>query len=96
MSAAAPQTKTYYIIFGGLLLLTIVTVGAAYIDLGFLSQPVALAIAFTKATLVMIYFMHLNHSSTLVRIFAGSGVAWLIILLMYTIADYVTRQGIAP
>ena len=96
MSAAAPETRTYYKIFGALLLLTILTVGAAYVDLGFLSQPVALAIAIVKATLVMVYFMHLNHSSTLVRIFAGSGVAWLLIMLTYTVADYLTRAGITP
>lgn len=96
MSVHPSVKKRYYATFGALLVLTAVTVGVAYVDLGVLSQPVALAIAVCKASLVMIFFMHLDHSSTLVRIFAGSGLAWLLIMLIYTVADYLTRPGIIP
>ena len=96
MSVHTGIKKTYYATFAALLVLTAVTVAVAYVDLGVLSQPVALAIAFAKATLVVVFFMHLNHSSTLVRIFAGSGLAWLLIMLIYTVADYLTRPGLVP
>ena len=40
------------------MVLTVVTVGAALIDLGSLNIVVAIAIAIVKATLVILFFMH--------------------------------------
>ena len=52
--------KLYRKIGGALLVLTVVTVAASYIDLGVaLGVVVALAIAATKGSLVGSYFMHL-------------------------------------
>jgi cytochrome c oxidase subunit IV len=89
--AAAEQRKTYFLVFGALLLLTLVTAGVAFINLGPLNTPVALAIAITKAALVMIYFMHLSHSTFLARVFAGAGVIWLLHFMIFTLSDYLTR-----
>ena len=88
---AATQRKTYFLVFGALLVLTLVTTGVAFIDLGPLNSPVALAIAITKAALVMIYFMHLRHSTFLARVFAGAGVLWLLHFIIFTLSDYLTR-----
>jgi caa(3)-type oxidase subunit IV len=52
---------------------------------------VALAIALTKAALVMIYFMHLRHSTFLARVFAGAGLIWLLHFIIFTLSDYLTR-----
>jgi cytochrome c oxidase subunit 4 len=89
--AAAAQRKTYFLVFGALLLLTLVTTGVAFINLGPLNTPVALAIAMTKAALVMIYFMHLRHSTFLARVFAGAGLIWLLHFITFTLSDYLTR-----
>lgn len=83
--------RTYYSVFGALLVLTLLTTGIAYADLGPFNVAVALTIAVVKALLVVLFFMHLKHSSHLVQIFAGAGVFWLLILLTFTLSDYLSR-----
>jgi cytochrome c oxidase subunit 4 len=90
-TSATAQRNTYFLVFGGLLVLTLVTTGVAFINLGPLSTPIALAIAMTKAALVMIYFMHLRHSTFLARVFAGAGFIWLLHFIIFTLSDYLTR-----
>ena len=83
--------KTYFEVFGALILLTFVTTGAAYFDLGVLNTPVALTIAIAKAFLVMMFFMHLRQGDFLTKVFAGAGVLWLLHLLIFMLSDYLTR-----
>jgi cytochrome c oxidase subunit 4 len=87
----AAQRKTYLLVFGALLALTLITTAIAFVDLGLLNTPLALGIALLKASLVMIYFMHLRHSSFLARVFAGAGVLWLLHFIIFTLSDYLTR-----
>ena len=82
----------YYWVYGVLLALTLLTVGVAYLDLGPLNLVVALGIAICKAVLVMLFFMHLRYSSGLTWVVAGAGVIWLAHLLIFTLADYFTRD----
>ena len=89
--AAAAQKKIYFLVFGALLVLTLITTGVAFINLGPLNTPVALTIAMTKAALVAIYFMHLRHSTFLARVFAGAGLIWLLHFITFTLSDYLTR-----
>lgn len=81
----------YLGIFGALMVLTVITVAVAWVDLGTLNIVVALAVAVVKATLVVLYFMHLKYSSKLTWIVVGAGVFWLAILLGLLMADYATR-----
>jgi cytochrome c oxidase subunit IV len=81
----------YLAIFGGLMVLTIITVAVAWIDLGFLNIAVALGVAVVKATFVVLYFMHLKYSSRLTWVVAAAGFFWLLILFGLTMADYGTR-----
>ena len=90
-TVSSAQTKTYFLVFGALLGLTLVTTGVAFVDLGPLNTPLALSIAILKASLVMIYFMHLRHSTFLARVFAGAGVLWLVHFMIFTLSDYLTR-----
>jgi cytochrome c oxidase subunit IV len=90
-SHATSQRNTYFLVFGALLVLTLVTAGVAFINLGPLNTPVAVAIAMIKAALVMTYFMHLRHSTFLARVFAGAGVLWLLHFIIFTLSDYLTR-----
>jgi cytochrome c oxidase subunit 4 len=53
---------------------------------------VALTIAVIKATLVVLYFMHLRYSSKLTQVVVAAGVCWLIILFALTLSDYLTRH----
>jgi cytochrome c oxidase subunit 4 len=83
--------RTYFLVFAALIILTLITTGAAYLDLGIFNTPIALAIAITKALLVMLFFMHLRYSDYLTWVFAGAGVLWLFHLLIFTLSDYLTR-----
>jgi cytochrome c oxidase subunit 4 len=82
---------TYFLVFGALMLLLVITLGAAAVNLGPWNIWIALAIAFAKAILILVFFMHLKWSSPLVRLFAGSGLFWLLIMAVMTMQDYVTR-----
>jgi cytochrome c oxidase subunit 4 len=84
-------TKIYYAIFATLLALTGVTVAVAYLDLGRLNAIVALAIAFFKALIVVLYFMHVKYSTRLVKLTIIAGLYWMGILLALTLSDYLTR-----
>jgi cytochrome c oxidase subunit 4 len=75
-----------------LLVLTGLTIAVAHVNLGFLSTPVALLIAATKATLIGLVFMHLRGSHPLVRVCAIVGLVWLSILLLGTMDDFLTRD----
>jgi len=81
----------YIGIFAALMMLTALTVGAAMQDLGPFNTVVALAIACTKAVLVVLFFMHVRHSSRVVWAVVAGGFFWLILLLLMTLSDYITR-----
>ena len=84
--------KLYGAVFAALLALTLMTVWAALHDFGALNTPIALAIASIKATLVILYFMHVRWSNGVIWIFATVGFLFLAILLGFTLSDYVTRD----
>jgi cytochrome c oxidase subunit 4 len=96
MSEHIAPTRIYYTIFGALLGLTAITVVVAYIDLGALNNVVALGVAVAKATLVVLYFMHVRYSSRLTWIVLGSGVFWLGAMIAFTLADPLTRGWLVP
>jgi cytochrome c oxidase subunit 4 len=91
MSEHIVSKKLYFVIFGALMVLTFLTVWVATIDLGALNTPVALAIAVTKAVLVVLYFMHVRYSSRLTWVVVAGGFLWLIIMVGLTMSDYLTR-----
>jgi cytochrome c oxidase subunit 4 len=87
--------RVYYAIFATLIVLTAVTVYVAFIDLGPFNSIAALAIAVTKATLVMLYFMHVRYSTRLTWVVVIGGFFWLGIMLTLTLSDYLTRGWMA-
>jgi cytochrome c oxidase subunit 4 len=91
MSGHVSPKSTYYGIFASLMVLTAVTVGVAFVHLGRLNFPVAIAIAITKATLVILFFMHVKYSSRLTKMVVGMAIFFLAILLLLTLTDYLSR-----
>jgi cytochrome c oxidase subunit 4 len=83
--------KVYFAIFAALMALTAFTVWVAFIDLGSLNVVVALGVAVTKATLVILFFMHVKYSSRLTWLVVGSGFVFLAILIAFTMSDVVSR-----
>lgn len=80
----------------GLLLLLAATAGLAYVPLGAFNLVLALAISTAKTLLVMLIFMRLRSASAVVRLVAIAGFAWLSLLFLITLADYLTRVTLAP
>ena len=91
MSGHVSPKSTYYAVFGALMVLTAITVGVAFIHLGTLNFPVALGIAIFKATLVILFFMHVKYSSRLTKMIVGMAFFFLAILLLLTLTDYGSR-----
>jgi cytochrome c oxidase subunit 4 len=86
--------RTYYMIFAALFVLLILTVLASLIDIGPFNIALAMAIAITKATLIILYFMHVRFSSRLTWVFASAAFLWLVFLLGLTMTDYISRPWI--
>jgi cytochrome c oxidase subunit 4 len=83
--------KLYLVIITALLVLTIVTVEVAKRDFGAMNNVIALGIALVKMMLVVTIFMHLKYSPKILWLYAGAALVWLVIMLTFTIGDYVTR-----
>ena len=97
MSAHIVQPRTYIVIFLALMVGTALTVMAAFYDFpGPMNVVVALTIACIKATLVVLYFMHVRYSGRLVSLVIVAALLWLAILFAITFSDYWTRQWLAP
>lgn len=93
MSEHIVSRKVYFGIFGALIVLTFITVLVARYDFGRLNAIVAMTIAVIKATLVVLYFMHVRYSSRLTQVIVVSGFLWLFIMIAFTLSDYLTRPG---
>ncbi len=83
--------KMYAIIFGLLMIGTASTVGASYLELGNFNAIVALAIAVTKAVLVVLFFMHIKYSSRLMKLTVAAGLFTFMALISMTMTDYISR-----
>ena len=91
MAGHVSPKSVYYTIFGCLMVLTAITVGVAFVNLGPFNFPVALSIAIVKATLVILFFMHVMHSSRLTKLIIGTGFFFLLVLFTLTLTDYLSR-----
>ena len=91
MSEHITPARTYYTIFAVLMFCTYLTWQVAYFDLGPFNTVAALGIAIFKATLVVLFFMHVKTSSKLTWAVVLGSLFWLGILLTLTLSDYLTR-----
>lgn len=82
----------YFGVFFALMIMTVVTVWVSRIDLGAWNVPVALTIAVIKMLLVILFFMHVIHSSRLTWIVVLASFLWLGVLFVLTFSDYLTRS----
>ena len=91
MSGHVSSIKLYVTIFLTLMVLTAVTIVVAYVNLGPWNKVVALGIASFKATLVVLYFMHVKYASRMTKLIVVTGFFFLAILLAETMVDYGSR-----
>lgn len=91
MSEPIIEAKVYVKTWAALLALLLLTVGAAYLNLGRFNLAIALAIAIAKALIIILFFMHIRWGSRLLHLAAFAGVLWFAIMLGLTLGDYLTR-----
>jgi cytochrome c oxidase subunit 4 len=89
-----PSVRLYVTIWITLGVLTGLTVLAGYQDFGFANTVIALSIAVTKASLVVLFFMGVRHNTPLTKVTAIAGFVWLFILFGLGMSDYLTRHWI--
>lgn len=94
MGHATPHVvpvRLYLAVFAVLLALTAVTTAVAFVDLGRMNVVIMLTIAMVKATLVVLYFMHVRWSDQLTWLVVGAAVAWLLLLVVLVTGDLAIR-----
>jgi cytochrome c oxidase subunit 4 len=93
---AKAEARSYLVTLIALLILTVITVGASYIDFGQGNVVIALAIATVKATLVALFFMHLAHDKPVNGLIAVAGFIFLGLFLMFDLIDIDSRRDAIP
>ncbi len=86
--------SVYLAVFFTLIALTWVTAWISTVDLGPLNIYVALSIAIFKASLVVLFFMHIKYGTRLTKMIVGAGLFWLALLLFIVMIDIGTRNWI--
>lgn len=81
------------VICGALLGLLLLTVGAAYADLGAFNLAAAMLISLVKGSLILLFFMQVRQASPLLRLFVFMGFFWLALLLALSLSDFLTRSA---
>ena len=91
MPGETVQSKTYFKVFGALMGLLVLTVGANFVNMGPFNIVVALLISMAKGLLIILFFMEVRYSHPIVWLFAGASFLWLLLLLIFTMSDYASR-----
>ena len=94
--AHSSSSRIYLVILGLLLVLTTITVGAAYVNFGSFNLIIAVLIATLKATLVAMFFMHLRHDPPINAIIFVSSLIFLGIFLLFPLIDIQSRDKVVP
>jgi len=71
----------------------VATILASRVNLGAFNNVIAMAIAITKAALVVLFFMQVKYGTRLTWLWAGLGFVWFLLMFGIT-SDYITRNWI--
>lgn len=82
----------YYLVWGALIVGTILTVITGRRDLGAMNLPLAMTIATIKASLVVLFFMHMTETPTANRIVFGASIIFALLLIIGVFGDLWTRN----
>lgn len=80
--------RVYVAVWGALVVLTLITVGVSYAELGHLTIFTAILIATVKCSLVLLYFMHLRYDKPILGVMFIATLATYAIFIILTFADY--------
>jgi cytochrome c oxidase subunit IV len=82
----------YFAIWFILMIFTGLTVWTGRMDLGSANLPIAITIATIKATLVVLFFMHLSESHGSNRLVFVVSVIFVIVMMLGVFGDLLTRN----
>jgi len=88
--------KVYWMVFGGLILLTILTVASHYVHLGPFNVPLVLAIAGAKASLVVMFFMALKYDKKVNAMIFSIGLVFVLVFIGFVLLDTEFRGTFDP
>jgi cytochrome c oxidase subunit 4 len=83
--------KIYFLVWAALMLLTALTFGISFIDLGVWSSVIAVLIACSKALLIALIFMHMRYADKVTQVVGVASLFWLTIMFVLTASDFFTR-----
>ncbi len=83
----------YLAVFAALAVLTVLTWWVAQFDYGVFNDFIALGIACTKATLVVLFFMHVKYAGKLTQMIVVCAILWVAIMFALTLIDYLSRSS---
>jgi len=86
--------KIYMRVFASLIVLTVITVSVSFVDLGSYNLLIAMLVAGIKASLVAMFFMHLYYDNKLNLIIFLTSILFLVIFIVFTMFDTMTRDNI--
>jgi cytochrome c oxidase subunit IV len=86
-----PSAASYLLTGIALLAFLALTITAAYTNLGPLNTVVAMSISIVKSAFIVLFFMHLRHSKSIMWVFVAAGFFWLGIMLVLGMSDYMSR-----
>jgi cytochrome c oxidase subunit 4 len=93
MPESPHPVRLYVATFVALIVLLSLTIAAAFIDIGrHWNNAIGVGIPCIKATLIVLFFMHVKYQPWVTRLFAVAGFLWLGIMLTLTMSEYVTRN----
>jgi cytochrome c oxidase subunit IV len=88
------SARLYWLIWAVLIAATFLTAWVATVDLGIFNTVVALLIASCKASIVILFFMHVKYTSEkMTKAIVISAIFWLLLLLFLSLSDYATRTS---
>jgi cytochrome c oxidase subunit 4 len=96
MAERDTSVRTYVVVYVILIVLVALTTALSFVDLAPYSAAVALAIAATKAVLVILYFMHVRTASRVIRVAVVVGFYWIALLFAGSLGDLLTRPWLSP
>jgi cytochrome c oxidase subunit 4 len=88
--------RVYAGVWIGLLILTIITVKVSYYDFGVLNLVIAMLVATAKASLVVLFFMHLKYDEPFNKLVFMGSLAFLAVFFILTLADTMERGKVDP
>ncbi len=95
MAETVVPKRTYILVWAALMSLTAITAWLSTYDFGAWSGFVAMAIASTKALLVVFFFMHMRYEKLkMTAIVAVAGIYWLLLMFAGNLVDILTRTWI--